>query len=82
MGGWVQPYVDANNPEPPGADHIIRIDKAILSAAPANLAQIDFAFFEVPTRNTVLHRIIQGPDGNMWFTELKTDKVAKLFTSR
>jgi virginiamycin B lyase len=37
-------------------------------------------FYQVPTRDTVMHRIIQGPDGNMWFTELKADKVGKIIT--
>jgi hypothetical protein len=25
-----------------------------------------------------MHRIIQGPDGNIWFTELNAEKVGKL----
>lgn len=29
----------------------------------------------LPTKNAVMHRIILGPGGNMWFTELMTDKV-------
>jgi hypothetical protein len=33
------------------------------------------SLFDVPTRNAILHRIILGPDGNMWFTELAADKV-------
>jgi virginiamycin B lyase len=32
----------------------------------------------VPTRDTVMHRIVQGPDGNVWFTELNADKVGRL----
>jgi len=26
----------------------------------------------------VMHRIVQGPDGNIWFTELATNKVGVL----
>ena len=37
-------------------------------------------FYEVPTRNAVMHRIIQGPDGNIWFTELAANKVGKLIS--
>jgi virginiamycin B lyase len=37
-------------------------------------------YYEVPTRKTVMHRIIQGPDKNMWFTELKSDCVGKVLT--
>ena len=78
---WVQQYVDQNNPSPPGRDHVVRIDKAILAAAREGrtaLPRRAFAFFAVPTKATVMHRIIQGPDGNMWFTEMKADKVGKV----
>jgi virginiamycin B lyase len=77
---WVQQYVDQNNPVPAGTDYIIKIDKAILTTAPSNLPSSAFTFYPVPTKETVFHRIIQGPDGNMWFTEMKADKVGKLIT--
>jgi virginiamycin B lyase len=76
---WVQQYVDQNNPNPPGPDYIIKIDKSILKAEPSDISKVPITFYPVPTRDTVMHRIIQGPDGNMWFTELKADKVGKLF---
>jgi len=65
---WVQQYVDQNNPNPPGDDHIIRIRRKTL----------EFTYFTVPDRETVMHRITQGPDGNMWFTELKADRVGRV----
>ena len=77
---WVQQYVDQNNPTPAGTDYIIKIDRSILTTAPANLPDSAFTFYPVPTQKTVFHRIIQGPDGNMWFTEMKADKVGKLIT--
>jgi hypothetical protein len=40
--------------------------------------KLDFTFYEVPTRQTVMHRIIQGPDKNMWFTELKPDRFGRV----
>lgn len=27
-----------------------------------------------------MHRVIQGPDGNMWFTELAADRVGRVTT--
>ena len=86
---WVQQYVDVNNPKygvvdgkpaPVGGDYIVKIDKAILKARPSDISRVAFTFYEVPTRGTVMHRIIQGPDKNMWFTELKSDKVGRLTT--
>jgi len=34
--------------------------------------------FRVPTNGATLHRIIVGPGGNIWFTELSTDKVGSI----
>ncbi|HYH06151.1 MAG TPA: hypothetical protein VEK11_03730 [Thermoanaerobaculia bacterium] len=78
---WVQQYVDQNNPtpanpSPAGSDHIIRIDKSILTAT--DLSQVPVTFYKVPTTQTVMHRIMQGPDGNIWFTELGSNKVGKV----
>lgn len=75
---WVQQYVDHNNPTPAGRDHIVKIDKAILTAKPPDLPAKHFTFYDVPTRDTVMHRIIRGPDGNLWFTELNANKVGRL----
>ncbi|MFL9989434.1 Vgb family protein [Paraburkholderia sediminicola] len=78
---WVEQYVDQNNPGtagPSGSNHIVKIDKAILHTAPLDMGKVPVTLYPVPTRATVLHRIIQGPDGNIWFTELTADKVGKL----
>ena len=34
--------------------------------------------YQVPSRNTVFHRIALGSDGNMYFTELATDNAGRL----
>ena len=73
---WVQQYVNQNKPEPEGPDFIIKIGKSILKAQPGD--KLDFTFYEVPTRKTVMHRIVQGPDMNMWFTELKADRFGRV----
>jgi virginiamycin B lyase len=78
---WLQQYVNQNDPNPAGGDCIIKIDKAFLSAKPSDNLKAFVTFCAVPTRETVMHRIILGPDGNMWFTEMQADKVGKLITS-
>ena len=75
---WVQQYVDEHNPLPDGPDHVIKIDRAILHTEPSDFPEVPITFYQVPTRETIMHRIISGPDGNMWFTELRTDKVGKV----
>jgi len=77
---WVQQYVDQNNPLPKGPDFILKIDKSILTADPSRPRTYPVNSYPVPTRQTVMHRIIQGPDGAMWFTELAANKVGKLVT--
>jgi len=78
---WVQQYVNQNDPNPAGTDHIVKIDKAILTATSSDISNVPITFYAVPTRKTVMHRIILGPDGNMWFTEMQLDKIGKLITS-
>ena len=78
---WVQQYVDQNaptpaNPSPAGSDSIIKIDKSILTAP--DLSRVPITYYSVPSKQTIMHRIVQGPDGNIWFTELGVNKVGKL----
>jgi virginiamycin B lyase len=73
---WTQSYVDPHNPSPEGPDHIVKLDKAINPASAGD--KIPVTDYEVPTRLTIMHRITPGPDGNMWFTELGTDKLGRV----
>ena len=75
---WVQQYLNLNSPTPDGDDAVIRIDKSILGKTPAQMTTSDFTRYPTPTKSSVLHRIILGPDGNMWFTALKVDKVGRV----
>ncbi len=75
---WVQQYVDGNHPFPTGSDHLIKIDRQILTANPQDISTLSIDCYDVPTTNTILHRIILGSDGKLWFTELNTDKVGKV----
>jgi virginiamycin B lyase len=67
---------------PEGPDHIIKLDKTIHSSRAEDLSRIPVTYYEVPTRLTVMHRIIHGPDGNMWFTELGADKLGKVIIGK
>ena len=75
---WTQSYVDAHNPFPEGQDYIIKFDKAIQYANAGDLSNIPITYYPVPSKKTIMHRIIQGPDNNIWFTELGIDKLGKL----
>jgi virginiamycin B lyase len=78
---WVQQYVDHNRPSPAGADRIVRIAKAGLVGAADGLTDAHFTFYPVPTRDTVMHRIVEGPDRALWFTEMNADKIGRLAPS-
>lgn len=75
---WTHGYVDPNEPQPSGDDCIIRIHRDIVDAQGGDMSSIQVDLYRVPTRNTIMHRIVQGPDGNIWFTELGTDKLGIL----
>jgi virginiamycin B lyase len=75
---WVQQYVDQNHPDPEGRDHIVRIDRAGLAAGPDGLRPAHFTSYAVPTRRSVMHRIILGAGGAMWFTEMGADRVGRI----
>lgn len=79
---WVQQYVqqDINVDQTCqfGYDYLVKIDKKILESSPSDIGKISFESYKVPTCGTVMHRINLGPDGNLWFTELNTDKIGVL----
>jgi virginiamycin B lyase len=75
---WTQSYVRQQPPSPEGPDYLIKIDKSISAPGHGDQPGPQFTLYPVPTRQTGMHRIILGPDDNIWFTELKTDKLGKL----
>lgn len=79
---WVQQYVSNNAPQPEGRDWIVRVGRAGLEAWARSggeaISSLAFTYHPAPTRATVMHRIAQGRDGAMWFTEMGTDKVGRV----
>lgn len=76
---WVQVYVDFHNPSPAGNDYLIRFDSSITSLTGADLSGVGFSTFTIPSRNSMMHRIRTDQQGNLWFTEMMTDKLGKVF---
>ena len=75
---WVQQYVDTHRPDPPGDDHVVEIDRAIRTADPADLDNVSFTYHTTPSSNTVMHRVVLGPDDALWFTELATNVLGRI----
>jgi len=75
---WVQVYVDTTNPTPAGYDYIIRFDKSIRDLTTDDLSGVPFTMHTIPSKMSMMHRIKMGHDGNLWFTEMMTDKLGKI----
>jgi virginiamycin B lyase len=75
---WVQVYVDHNNPLPGGTDYIIRFDKAIRDVKGPDLTGVPFTIHTIPSKLSMMHRIRPDHAGNLWFTEMMTDKLGKI----
>ncbi len=76
---WTQMYATQKNYFG-DTDHVIKVDKAIATAPAGDPSGVPITYYQTPSNDTVMHRIRQGPDGNIWFTELNTDKIGRLTT--
>lgn len=75
---WTHAYRARTDSEPDGDDFIVRFDREIVHSEADDLSDIEVTLYRVPSRGTIMHRITQGPDGNIWFTELGNDQVGIL----
>ncbi|HLK66778.1 MAG TPA: hypothetical protein VKU19_25265 [Bryobacteraceae bacterium] len=50
----------------------------LVLAAAACSAQVTFTEFPVPTSDSGPNFIVAGPDGNLWFTEFRGNKIARI----
>jgi streptogramin lyase len=53
---------------------------ALLLALPEDGRAIDLRVFHVPSADSGLRHIVAGPDGALWFTERKANKVGRITT--
>lgn len=78
---WVQSYYNnakGIKSKPAPFDSIIKIDKTILDSDVIDGVLI--VAYQVPTKVSILHRITEGPKGNILFTELGSNRIGKLST--
>lgn len=72
---WVEVYVDHNNPNPTGYDYLLKFDKSIRDVTGLTVSGVPFSTHVLPSKGTMMHRIKMDADGNLWFTEMMTDKL-------
>ncbi len=76
---WVQQYVSPPAMGDPTAnDYVVKLGKELQDAPAGDLTGVPVEYFRAPTKGTVMHRIVEGPDGNMWFTELAANQVGRV----
>jgi virginiamycin B lyase len=75
---WVQQYISPPAFGPTGDDYIVRLDSALTMAPAGDLSNVAVNYYKAPSQRTVMHRITQGPDGNIWFSELGLNRIGKL----
>jgi virginiamycin B lyase len=75
---WTQSYVNQSDKLPAGPDYIIKLDRNILTAPAGSMDNVKVKLFQAPTNCAVFHRIAVAADGQVWFTELNTDKIGKV----
>lgn len=75
---WVQQYISPPKFGPTGDDYIVRLDSALAGAPAGDLSNVAVTYYKAPSQRTVMHRITQGPDRNIWFSELGLNRIGKL----
>jgi streptogramin lyase len=91
---WTQSYHDPVTNQGLLPDYVIKVGKGIhdpkrcrdgsdgsdgkKNSPTGNMTGVSVEFYELPSRDTVLHRIITGPDDRVWFTELRADRIGSI----
>jgi virginiamycin B lyase len=78
MNLWVQVYVDLDQPKPEGSDYLLKFDKSMRTSCGFTVTGVPFTTHVVPGRSVMMHRIRKDKDGNLWFTEMMTDRLGKI----
>lgn len=75
---WVQQYVSPPPEGPTEDDYVVRFDRSIIEATGGDLTLVPMRYYKAPSQRTVMHRITQGPDGNIWFSELGLNRIGRI----
>mmetsp|Transcript_68771 Transcript_68771/g.76953 ORF Transcript_68771/g.76953 Transcript_68771/m.76953 type:complete len:536 (-) Transcript_68771:260-1867(-) len=79
---WVQSHMEPTKNDYNLPDYIIRIQNVpdFENRVEYNLTGLPVDYFKLPSRNTVLHRIIVDPQEptRVWFTEMQQDRIGTI----
>ncbi|MEN2280878.1 hypothetical protein AAGF08_01985 [Algoriphagus sp. SE2] len=68
---WVQVY----NPSAECYSYLLKLDKSIRETIGLSLSDVPYSTHVLSSKMPMLHRIKMDFDGNLWFTEMMTDKI-------
>lgn len=71
---WLQVYVGANDTTGNGFDYLLKYDRQSLRGG----APLNYTIHPLPRRQSMLHRIKMDGQGNLWFTEMMSDRIGKI----
>jgi virginiamycin B lyase len=84
---WTQSYVDVEDNPEELPDYVLKLGFNVHDPTSThdpkrrsvvNLTGVPIEYYELPTKNTILHRIAVDPDDNVWFTELGADRIGTI----
>jgi virginiamycin B lyase len=75
---WVQVYVDQNSDNPDGTDYVVMFDKSIRDMPAGEISGVPVVTYALASKGSMMHRIKLDLKGNLWFTEMMTDKLGRI----
>ncbi|MES3021483.1 MAG: hypothetical protein V4857_07835 [Pseudomonadota bacterium] len=75
---WVQVYVDQAIDGEANTDYILMFDQSIRQAAGGDISGVPVVTHAIASQGSMLHRIKLDLEGNLWFTEMMTDKLGRI----
>ena len=84
---WTQSYVDAEDNPEELPDYVLKLGVNVHDPTSThgpkrksvvNITGLPIEYYELPTKNTILHRIAIAPDNGVWFTELGADRIGTI----
>lgn len=75
---WVQVYADQACCESNDTDYLLMFDKSIREAPGGDISGVQVTTYALTTKGSMLHRIKLDGNGNIWFTEMMTNKLGRI----
>lgn len=75
---WIQVYISGNDMTGKGFDYLVKYDHRSLFAPAGKTVPLNYTIYPLPRRQCMLHRIKVDYNGDIWFTEMMSDRIGKV----